>query len=263
MAILVALQRTSDALQRNPVLLVPILALLLFQVPQLVSQSASPGLANFFALVLSVAFVLILPFVQGGLVAMAADALGNGTSLATFVEGGKRNYVSLLVVSLIFVVINIVVSIVVVFAGLVTLFARYPGGAGDTSALVVVVLTVVVVVVLAYLLLLYFIQFYAQAVVLDSQGAIDSLKRSASLVRANLASVFGYSVCVGFLGGLTGGLFGIFSLAIRPETSMSFGLPRVSLAGVLGISLVIVAVETLFAGFMGVFSVAFYRTLRD
>ena len=260
---LLALRRTSDALRRSPVLFVPMLFLVLLQAPQLASRSISPGLANFSALVLSVVSVLVLPFVQGGLVGMADDCLDGGTSLTTFLEEGRRNYVSLLVVSLVFLAVHLVVGVVMVVAGLVALFARYPGGAGDTGALLAVVLALVVVVALAYVLFVFLVQFYAQAIVLDHGGAVDGFKRSAALVRANLASTLGYSACVGLLGALIGGLFVASSLAVTADSATSFGLPGVSPANVLGVALVVVAAETLVGGFVAVFSVAFYRTMRD
>jgi len=42
MAVLSALRRTPGALQRNPVLFVPVLVIMLFQVPQVVLQSIDP-----------------------------------------------------------------------------------------------------------------------------------------------------------------------------------------------------------------------------
>lgn len=263
MAVLIALRRTLDTLQRNPVLFVPVLAIVLLYAPQLVLRSISPGLALLFSLVLSVAYVFVLPFVQGGLVGMADEALDGSTSLATFRSAGGRNYVSLLVVSIVFVVINIITGVFVLFAGFVAIFARYPGGAGDTTALVAFILVVLAIVALGYLLFVFFVQFYAQAIVVDRRGALDALRRSGALVRAHFVSVFGYSIGVGLLGGLVGVVFAISSMIVTPGAATSFGLPQLSLAGVAGISLVVVAIGTLLGSFFGVFSVAFYRTMAE
>jgi hypothetical protein len=260
MALLHALRRTPAAIERNPVLFVPILVLALFQVPQLVLQSTSPGLATLLSLVLSGALVLVAPLVPGGLVGMADEALDGDTSLATFVAAGTGNYVSLLAVSLGLVALNVVVGVVASFVGVGVLFARYPGGAGDTTALVALLLAVLALVALAYLLVVFVVQFYVQAIVLDGRGAVGGLRRSAALVRTNLASVAGYSVVVGVLGALVGAAFGGASLVVG-ASSAGVHVPQLPVAGVVGVALVAVALAALLGGATTVFSVAFYRTL--
>lgn len=250
MALPVAFRRTSDALRRNPVLFVPIVALLSIQLPRVAFPAIGPGLANAVSLA-------VLPFVQGGLVGMADEALDGDTSLATFGAEGKRTYVSILVVSLLLLAVTVAIGVVVSVAGVVVLFARYPGGAGDAGVLVAVGLAVVAFVGLAYLLVVFFLQFYAQAIVVDDRGSLDSLGRSVALVRANLASAVGYSLGVGLLTGVAGGLCGVAAVTATADVAV----PEVSPAGVASLVLVVVAVGTLVGGFLGVFSVAFYRTM--
>ena len=93
MAVFAALRRSPSAVVRNPVLLVPILAVVVIQLPTVLLQSVTPILASVASLVVSLLFVAVVPFLQAGLLAMADEALDGPTSLATFVDGGKQHYV--------------------------------------------------------------------------------------------------------------------------------------------------------------------------
>jgi hypothetical protein len=101
MAVLSALRRTPGALQRNPILFVPVLVITLFQVPQLVLQSINPLLASVVSLEFSLIFILVKPFFQAGIIGMADEALDGRTSLESFLREGKVNYVSVLVACLV------------------------------------------------------------------------------------------------------------------------------------------------------------------
>ncbi|MFB6195779.1 MAG: hypothetical protein ABEI80_06385 [Haloplanus sp.] len=266
MAVLTALRRTPSALRRNPVVFVPVFAVLLFQLPQLILQSIRPLLASVASLLLSLVFVFVTPFFQAGLFGMADEALDGHTSLDTFLADGKSYYVSMLVVYLLLVAINFALSIVAVLA-IVGGVVVYSGGLGGArTAALVGVGVVVAVVALAYLLLVFFTQFYGQAIVVDDLDAIDGLKRSVSVVRANPVSVFGYSVLVGVVGGVVGVAFALLSTIPSPQPSPVATLPAVpaslSLPLAVGLGVVVALVSTLFGGFVAVFSVAFYRTVR-
>ena len=119
---------------------------------------------------------------------------------------------------------------------------------------------IAVVVGLAYLLFTFFIQFYGQAIVLDDYGAVDGLERSYAVVRGHLASALGYSVLVGVLGGLAGGVVAIGSMPVSPRSTTLLSLPRLSVGATVGVALLIVVLGALFGGFFGVYSVAFYLT---
>ncbi|WP_435349262.1 hypothetical protein [Haloarchaeobius sp. HRN-SO-5] len=260
MSLLAAIEKTGDTLRRNPVLFVPVVFVVLLLVPQLALRPTSPGLANLFALVVSLAFVFLLPFVQGGLTGMANEALDADTSLTTFFEEGKRNYVSLFAVFLGVVTVNVTVGLFVLFVVLIALVANYPGGAAGSSALtpalLVILLGMLVVPALVFLLLVLFTQFYSQAIVIDDLRAFDSIKRSVALVRANLASVGSYSVVVGSLGVLLSFLFGL-SVVVTSNATGDLTSPTSSTALVAAV----VGFGTLSGGVYTTLSVAFYRTL--
>ena len=97
MAVLEALRETPSALLRNPVVLIPVAIIAVLQIPQLVLQSVSPLLSSLVSMGLSLLMIVFIPFLQGGLIGMSTEALDGHTSLETFVDVGKANYVRLLV----------------------------------------------------------------------------------------------------------------------------------------------------------------------
>lgn len=267
MAVLNALRETPSALLRNPVVLLPVFVLSALQLPQLVLQSINPLLSSLVSLVVSLLMIVAVPFFQGGLVGMSAEALDGRTSLATFLDVGKSRYVSLLGAYLLMFALNLVLGLAVLvplLIGGVVLGGLGLGGGGPARASLVVLAVVgivAVIVLLAYLLLVFFLQFYGHAIVLEDLGAIDGLKRSASRVRHNLLPTLGYSVLVGVLGGVAGIVFGAGSWLTTPETASLLGLPSPSLPAVVAIALVITALATGFGAFLAVYSVAFYLRL--
>ena len=261
MAVLNALRQTPRALQRNPVLFVPVLAIVLFQIPQVALQTISPLVASVVSLALSLLFVFVLPFFQAGIVGMADEALDGRTSIGRFVGAGKEHYVSMLVAYLVVVAVNFVLGLAAFFVALPVGFAFL----GDFGGVGVVVLAIVAVVgalvVLGYLLFAFFVQFYGQAIVLDGLGPVDGLKHSVSVVRHHLVSTLGYTVLVGVVGGVAGGVFGVASILVSPRSSAALALPHLSVAASVGVAFLLVVFGTLFGGFFAVYSVSFYRTL--
>lgn len=261
MAVLTALRRTPGALRRNPVLFVPVLVILLFQIPQLVLRAIDPLVAGVVSFGLSLVFVFVLPFFQGGIVGMADEALDGSTSLDRFFGDGKANYVSLLGAYLALVAVNFAVGIVALFAVLFGGLALFADGGGPSLAVIAIVGVIVALLVLAYLVVVFFVQFYGQAIVVDDLGAIDGFKRSYAVVRRHLVSTLGYSVLVGVLGGVGGGAFAVASTLVSPGTSAVVSLPQLPVAGTVGVILAVVVLVSLFGGFFSVYSVAFYRTI--
>jgi hypothetical protein len=264
---------TFRAVQRNPVLFVVPALLALLQLPQLVLQAVNPFVGGIVSLLLTGVTVLALPFLQGGLVAMAAEALDGETRLATLVAAGRRHYVSLFVAFLVFLGLNTVVF-GLVFVGVALGVVVFAAGAGASPLALAVLGLFVLLVFGLYLLFVFFLQFYTQAIVVDDLRAFDGLRRSVSVVRANLADTLVYS----FIGGGVGALFGLFGavfslvLAPMPATgpSPTTALPvpeplagfEPSLATVAVGFLALVVVSTLVGALMGTYSVAFYRAVR-
>lgn len=265
MVVLNALRRTPSALRRNPVLFVPILVLSLFQVPQLGLQTVNPLLSSLVSLGLSLVFLVVMPFFQGGLLAMADEALDGKTALQTFIDAGKANYVPILVAYLALLAVNFAFGMVAFFvavAGAAFVFGS-GGFASANIATLAIIGLVVAIVVLLYLVLLFFLQFYGQAIVLEDMGAVDGLKRSVSVVRQHLVSTLGYSILVGILGGVFGGIIGVLSVLLSPGSAAAFHLPELSLPLLAVTGLLALIVGVLFGGFFTVYSVSFYRELTS
>lgn len=138
---------------------------------------------------------LLFPFVLAGLIGMAVAALRETASFDQFLRAGRTYYLRMLGATLLLAVLVLGFVMVVSFAG----FVAGAGAVGLASlsgeaAFWVGVGFVGAAVVLTALLLL-FLQFYDAAIVVDDQGAVGALRRSAGLVRRNLANVIVFSIC--------------------------------------------------------------------
>lgn len=260
MGALNALQQSPRALLRNPVLVLPVLIIGLFQLPQLLLQATDPLLASLVSLGISLVFILVMPFFQGGIIGMADEALDGRTRLQSFVANGKANYVRILVAYVLLLVIGFVLFIVSFVISMALGFLLLPHLTISGFAIGVVGL-VFVIAYLPMLLVVFFIQFYGQAIVLDDQGSMDGIRRSAGLVRRNLLSTLGYSV----IGGVFGGAFGLvlagLSLVASPRPMQFVHLPELSYAVLAAAILVVIVVASIVGSGLAVFSVAFYREI--
>lgn len=90
-----------------------------------------PLLASAVSVAISLLFVVVMPFFQGGIVGMADEALRTPTSLETFVEEGKSNYVAVLIGYVFLVAASVVVGSV---AFLGALFVGIAAFAGERAA---------------------------------------------------------------------------------------------------------------------------------
>jgi hypothetical protein len=263
MVVLNALRQTPGALRRNPVLFVPILIISLFQVPQLALQAVNPLLSSIVSLGLSLVFLVVMPFFQGGLIAMGDEALDGKTALQTFIDAGKANYASILVAYLALMAVNFVLGMIAFFVGVVgaVFVLGSEGLASANIATLAVIGLVAAIIILLYIILLFFVQFYGQAIVLDDMGAVNGLKHSVSVVRQHLVSTLGYSILVGVLGGVFGGIVGVFSLLLSQESTTAFHLPELSLPILVIIGILALVVSVVFSGLLTVYSVSFYREL--
>ena len=260
MVVLNTLRSVTGALQRNPSIFLPVLVISLLQFPQLLFQSINPILSSLVSLFASGLLLLVLPFLQGGLIGMAAESSDGRTSLGTFTSTGKTYYIRLLVASLAVFVVNFVFAMTV-FIGVLFLSSD-----GQPNLLVVALLGAIALISLAvYLGFVFFIQFYSQATVLDDLGIVDGFKRSIQLVRAHLISTLGYSLLVGTLGGLVGVVVGVSSLVFSPQQPALtlVDIPEIPLVGLVGVALILLVGSTLLGGFFATYSVSFYRALSQ
>lgn len=258
-----SLRQTPSTLLENPILFVPVVILMAFQVPQLALQSTDPFLSGIVSLGLSSVLIVVMPFFQGGLIGMADEAIDRRTTFQTFIEEGKSNYVSILVAYFGLMAINFLLGMIafvgVIFGGAL-LFQNGDPQSVTTGGLAVVSL-IVAIVFLMYLLLLFFAQFYGQAIVLDGRNVVGGFKQSISVVRHHLVSTLGYSLIGAIVGGLAGIIFTAASVILSPQPPAMFALPDPSLPIVVSTALIVALAGVLVGGFLTVYSVSFYRAI--
>jgi len=258
-----SLRQTPSTLLENPILFVPVVILMAFQVPQLALQSTDPFLSGIVSLGLSSVFIVLMPFFQGGLIGMADEAIDRRTTFQTFIEEGKSNYVSILVAYFGLMAINFLLGMIafvgVIFGGAL-LFQNGDPQSVTTGGLAVVSL-IVAIVFLMYLLLLFFAQFYGQAIVLDGRNVVGGFKQSISVVRHHLVSTLGYSLIGAIVGGLAGIIFTAASVILSPQPPAMFALPDPSFPIVVSTALIVALAGVLVGGFLTVYSVSFYRAI--
>ena len=265
MAALKSLPPAVGALLRNPVLIVLVGLYGLIQLPQLLLQPSQPILAAVVSLGASGVLLLAMPFIQGGLLGMADEALSGRTNLGTFIAEGKRNYVRLLLGYLAIFAINLILGFVAFFAIIIggIGFGLAAGNGQPNLAVLAVVAVVGLLALFAYLLFAFFIQFYGHAVVLSGSELVAGFKQSVALVRQNLLSTFGYSLILLVGGVVIGGISGLASFVFTPQPAdLPFSLPEFSTALVAVAAIVYVVGIALLGGFYATYSVSFYRSIE-
>lgn len=261
MAALKALPPAVRAVIRNPILVVLVGLFGLVQLPQLALQPTQPILAAMVSLAMTGLVILVMPFVQGGLLGMADEALAGTTTLGTLVSVGKANYVTLFLAYLALFAVNVVLGFVAMFGVLVGGLGLFAGDGQPGFAALAIVAVFGVVFALAYLVVAFFVQFYAHAIVLSDSGLVAGFTRSMGLVRSHLLSALGYSIIV-LTGSLVfGGIAGIGSTLLSPQAT-GLPVPQLSTTVFLGAAIGYVVAIAIFGAFYATYSVAFYRAIE-
>jgi len=239
-----SLRRAISALLQNPVLFLAGFVFALVALPgsaiSLLQQAgvAVPG-GQFLSLPLGIVSFLITPFLVAGLVGMVRESFRGSTSLGTFVDSGRSNYLTMLLAFLarfaIMLVIGIVLGIVGIVLGLVVGIGAIAsvGGGGAPGAAVggVTILLLGGFAVLAVLLFVavgLLLEFLPAAVVLDGDGPIDALRSSAGVVLSNKLSAVGYlavRIAVGLIVALPTSAFVLLRTVQRFQTIQSSAGP--------------------------------------
>jgi len=270
MGALSALSTTGRTLKRNGVLFAAAFAVTFVSLaPSGASSVLPPAAAAVASIAVSGLSLFVTPFLMGGMLSMAAEALDGSTRFDTFVSGGKEHYVRLLGSMVLFAVgFGILGFVVLVVGVMVAIFVvgSGPGAAGHPFALSAGAIGGLVafglVAALVLLLPVFFFQFYAAAIVVSDLGIVESFQRSAALVRRNLVSTLGYFVVAIAVGGVTGiGGVGVSTLLGPGGTSaVAHDLDPGLVAGLL---VVLFAVSAVISAFGSVYQVAFYDDCLD
>ena len=90
-----AAREVTSAVIRNPLLMVVMLFAGIAQIPSLAVQLANSGTVLIVGGIISVVFLLLIPFFYGGVIGMAADALNGKTDFRRFLHEGRDNYLGI------------------------------------------------------------------------------------------------------------------------------------------------------------------------
>jgi hypothetical protein len=192
-AVVPAFRDGANALRSNPVLLFAGLLLAAGSQLQHVGEAVeSPPLE----VGVSLAWLLVFPFVLGGFLGLARTALeGTATSLGEFVSAGRTYYGRILLGTVAFVLLVVVTLFVLGALGFVFgVVGMLAFAAMDETAAFAMVLATGIGWVLLLLVVVLFVQFYDVAIVVEDAGVTDAFRRSVRLVRSNLTSVIGFSL---------------------------------------------------------------------
>lgn len=207
-----ALFTAGNALRRNPIILAGIAPLIIASILRnpAYSVDALPYSPFGSYVGLTIVWILIVPFFDGGIYGMAQEALEGPTSLETFLREARENYVRLLFGSLLKIAITVVTAIIGIIVLLIFLFVVFIfvgvalgrptlqiGASGAGAAAFIVFILPIILLLLGYVFTLpviFFIQFYGAAIVVSDTPVFEGFRKSVGLVRSALGSTLGYSL---------------------------------------------------------------------
>ena len=149
------------------------------------ARAGNPGIVAV-SIVSSIIFFLIFIFLQGGALGLVRDQIKTATAgMAQFTEYGKKYYLRILGLLLLYILIAIGVVLILslISAGLLLL--------GDnivTRSIVATVVTVVAIVVITLLI------YPIYSIVVDDVGAFGALKKGMAVARSNFWRTLGLFV---------------------------------------------------------------------
>jgi hypothetical protein len=191
MAVVSAFKDGSDALRANPVLLVAGLFVGIGSQLQYVAHLIdSPILSAG----VSLAWVVVFPFVLGGFIGTARAAIdGKDASLAGFFAAAWTHYRPLFAGTVAFVMLVFGIAVGLGLAGFVFGLGAMALATVSEAAAFAVAVGSTAIWLLSILVAVMFVQFYDTAIVIEDKGVAESLRRSVELVRSNIRSVAGFS----------------------------------------------------------------------
>ncbi len=170
----------------------------------LLGMSALLDSSKAFSLTSTILYTILFfvgPFFAGGLLGMVVEATEKPTNLSTFIESGKKNYVSLLKAVILFfaILLGLIIGtgiIVGLPAGIVLILL--PKGAPLFK--LIFLLFIATIAIAVFLIAVLLIQFYDIGIVVHHYGAWEAFRKSFAFARPRLSSVFYYSLLKGFIG---------------------------------------------------------------
>ncbi|MFH1836627.1 MAG: hypothetical protein ABH862_00750 [Candidatus Omnitrophota bacterium] len=210
------------------------------------ANTGSPGIIAASALS-SILFFLIFILLQGGALGSVKDQIKGGTfAIASFIGYGKKFYVRILSLLLLYVLVAIGVVLVLsmISAGILLL-----GDNVVTRSLVAVIVTAAAVTMITLLI------YPIYVIVAEDAGALDGFKKGIGAARANFTKTLGL-----FMGLL------VISLIISLVIGFITGLITAPLGGVIGqilITIVNAAVQSYISVVMMIAFMSLYLSLSS
>ncbi len=168
--------------------------------PEPAAQSAANVLVSASLFILTVVFVLISIFVQGGTFSVIRDYVKKGsTTLAEFVNEGKKFYLRLLGMGFIAFILVVLVVILVVAVAMLGTALKMPVIGGILGVLCA----------LAGLALIFLMMLSPYIIIAEDYGIIAAIKKSISIVKDNFLKILGLMLIIVLLALIVGLLIGI------------------------------------------------------
>lgn len=217
-------------------------------------QALPPGVGLLMAkaLLFNAVVFLIWLFIQGGVLNVLKGAVATGAEVAAgqFIEGGKKYYVRLLVMSLILVVP--LVLIVIAITGIGGVVAARGAAASAGLAIVILILTIILI---AYLIFLLFALFSPYGIVVGEMDAIAAIKNSMALVVSNFWKVLGLLLMLVLIaiaiGVVLGIILGFVTFAFRAVPFLT-QLASAIVTGAINAYVVVLASAGLMAAYLAI-----------
>jgi len=181
-----------------------------------VTGTGGPAPVNPAFLILSIAFIFLSVFIQGGILGSVRDLVKQGAlKMSEFAKYGSKYYLKLFGLGL------LIMAVVMVFALVAALLIAMAAPTGNRVAIgIVSILALIVGGFGIYVMILLFLSPYV--LIADEAGVIESMKKSVQMVRKAIGKVLGLAVLVTLIafgfGFVLGILTGLLNLALAGGT---------------------------------------------
>jgi len=193
-----------------------------FMLPQTPAGApGGPAPASPLWVALSIIFILLSIFIQGGVLGVVKDLVKQGTAkLGDFSTYGKKYYFKLFGLG---VLVTLIISLFAILAALMIAIAA-PSGNKILLGIMSIAALIIAGVGIYFIILLLFSPY---VLVVDDLGVVPSIKKSMEVVRKIILKVLGLAVIlilIAFgLGLITGMVSGLVSLVIKNKLAQVIG----------------------------------------
>lgn len=192
MVVLRSLSTAFQTIARRPTLVLPAAVLGLISVLSVVAQG------SFWSLPVSLAQLIVIPFIVAGFVALIEDTRPGGQETHGFVAAGKRYFLTVLGGNLLVGIVMAIIAGIILVTSILALGGFGAVLNGEFAVTPVSVAVVGVVALLGWLVSLLF-RFFIPAVVVEDRRLGDALGRSIEFATDNFLTVVGFALISEFV----------------------------------------------------------------